>query len=992
MFPRLRRAAVSFAIVLVAYYSYAFVVVPLVEPEAMVVAAPDYQLGYDESDTEGPDEPLLERIRPFLPKDGWEFDEQTMMMGSDQFTLLIHDYDTSDEGTLIIQPCTLVFFPNGPVTRANPEPSVIVLRAPQGAEIQFEDGVDLSRLKMGRMQHCLLRGDVTIDGILEHSDDRIAKDPSSNSSDSDSAETAQPPRHQRLHLTTSNVRMTEGRIWTDDDVRFSLGDNHGSGRKLVVDMAEVEEIDGLRSKKSRDVQSITIHEQVRLQLAIPTSESPLKGGGAPDAEATEQVEITSSGPFRFDALSLVASFEEQVDVVRNGAAGPADHLACELLSIFFARGASDKMEPRRIEAAGHPVIGRRHDEDAELRCEQLVYHLDSGEIALKSTSQVLLRHGEDVVEASNVRFQPGPAGAIGEILASGKGRLQARMPGEENSKVSASWTRELRLRPDNGQPLLSVLGNATVRFAEAGTLSSNEIWMWLNEDSKGSDPANGGEDGPQYTPDRMLAQGQVTINSAQLVGHTERLEMWFTPINNLPGTPTQSVALGAGGQRPPRSGNPLDGTQAGNQSRYQVRGDLVSVRVATDGRTSALRDVTIKGDVEMREHVAAGANQRKAMLVRGDSLRLLNAHLDDARLVVEGNDNAEAIVEAGGLILSGAKIEGHKARNTLEVNGPGRMTLPMTQDLAGQPAGGGATLAIDWKGGMRFDGQRLSFQKDVTAKTPHQLMRTAQLVATLTRDIDFANPGRVDDLGLQTLHCPENVSLESRTIENGQLRSIDRLQMHNLRIDQTTGDIQASGPGWIKTHRYGNQMAALNPGDPVGDAPAQPGAQGDGQLSFLRVDFQKSLSGNFRQKRLTFLNQVKSVFGPVRDWQQELDPNGFDKPGPKDVLLSCDRLTIQEMPGARRDQHNIDLDATGNMRVDGEQFSAQGHRLSYNTGKEMLTLEGTSQRDAQLWQTGTNGGGRANVAARKIFYWRNTNRVKVDGARFLDLNAGPPGR
>lgn len=1034
MFRRLFRAVVSFAIVWVAYFSYAMVVVPLVErtPDAPAsIAGSNNGTGEFAGPSDGPSEPLLARIRPFLPENGWEFDPQTMMMGSDQFTLLIHDYDTTDQDTLVIKPCTVVFFPDGPATPENPQPSVIVLRAPQGAEMSFEDGVDLSRLKMGRMQHCLLRGDVSIDGILASSDDNGSGD-----ANSDGNNTPRPP--QRLHLATSNVQMTDNRIWTSSLVRFALGENHGSGRKLSVEMTEVEEIDGTRTEKKRNVQSITVHEQVKLQLAVAAGENPFdtsgeaaplggpgSGGNTTDVASsggTEEVTITSSGPFRFDALTLVATFEDQVDVIRNGVGGsassgspasstssPVDQLACERLSIFFGGSGSDKMKPQRIKAEGHPVVGSRAGENAQLRCEKLVYHLGSGEIELKSTSQVLLRRGEDVVEATEVRVQPGPDGAIGEILASGKGRLQATLPGRSDGQVSAQWTRELRLRPDNGQPLLSVLGDATVRFAETGTLSSQEIWMWLNENknnatssSAGSPTPPAGEKSktPSYTPDRMLAQGQVTINSTQLVGHTERLEMWFTPMASLGPSPnsnrsggptTQPVGLARSTPRPAPTNNLLGNSQAnGPRSRYQVKGDLVSVQVGTDGQTSALRDVTITGNVQMREHAAAGAAEKKAMSVRGASLQLLNAHIDDTRLIITGDDKGNAVVEAGGMVLSGAKIEGFKARNTVEVNGPGQMQLPMNQDLSGAPTTSTTPLTIAWKSGMRFDGQRVNFVGDVTAATPQQLVRTPRLVATLTRDIDFTNPGRVDDLGLHNIHCPEEVTLESRTIENGQVQSIDRLQLRDLRIDQATGDIRAAGPGSIKTHRFGNQMA-LGPAAPGGNPAAQPNEKAPDQLTFLRVDFQESVVGNFRRKRLTFLNQVKCVYGPVRDWQQELDPQGFDHPGPKDVLLSCDRLAIQEMPGALRDKQNFDLDATGNMRVDGEQFSAEGQRLSYNTGKSMLTLEGTDQRDAQLWRASPSGGARANVAARKIFYWQDTNRVKVDGARFLNLDA-PPAR
>jgi len=982
MYSRLTRIALTFAIVLVAYFSYALAVVPLIEPVAVEDSHNQDWKNQPFEKRDPQNDPLLVRLKPFLPVDGWEFEDQTMLMGSDQFTLLIHDYDTLDEDTVLIRPCTLVFFPDGEPTKAQPEPNFVVLRAPQGAELSFDDGVDLSRLKMGKMRGGVLRGEVTIEGLLRSSDKQPAEDTSGGVVDRSA---------ERLRLVTSNVQLTEERIWTNEVVQFELGQNRGSGRKLSIELAEVEEIQGTQSEKKRSVQSIEISEDVRLQLAVTADNNPLEPGdvAASSPDVSELVDITCRGAFRFDALSLVATFEDQVDVVRNGAGGPLDHLACERLSVYFDGDKANKMKPRRIEAAGHPVIGRRPGEDAELNCERLVYHLESGEISLKSTSQVRLRRGEDLVEASQVRFQPGPDSSIGEILASGKGHLQANLPDKKQGRVSANWTKELRLRPHEGKTLLSVLGEATVRFAEMGTLSSNEIWMWLLEQPQTGTSNGQADDDSQpaakLTPHSMLANGRVTIDSAQLIGHTERLEMWFTPTNHLT-RPNAAVDRGPAGLRPGVN-SPASGDNAKDRrSRYQVRGDVVRVQLATDGKATALRDVTIAGNVEMREETPAGAAEKKALSVRGSSLQLLGADVENTRLVVSGDDQADALVEANGLTLSGAKIEGNKAGNTLAVNGPGSMQLPMNKSLAGESSGEAMPLKIDWQGGMRFDGQQIRFEKNVTARTQHQLVRTSRLIATLSRDIDFANPGRIDDVGLKTVHCPDLVAMESRTVTDGQVQSIDRMQLRNLQIDQTTGAIQAAGPGWIKSHRYGGQME-LGGGPPAGAPPADDAAS---TLVFLRVDFQQSMTGNFLRKRLTFNNQVKCVYGPIPDWQQELDSSGLNRQGPQEVQLSCDRLALQEMPGGRASARNIDIDATGNMQVNGAQFSAQGERLSYNTGKEMLTLEGTTQRDAELWRDNPSGGPRNHVAARKIEFWKNTNRVKVHGARFLDLS-GPGG-
>ncbi|REJ97148.1 MAG: hypothetical protein DWQ35_02730 [Planctomycetota bacterium] len=1056
MLAKLARTALSFAVVVVAYWSYALAVVPWIEPEAEPIAAvpvggDDYVSGTARR------EPILDLVRPFLPEGAWELTGEPIILGSDQFTLLIPDYNTDEQDKLRLDSCTLVFFPDGEPTKANPTPSVIVLRAPEGAVLTFADGVDLSRLKMGKMQSGLLTGEVTIDGVLTR--------PSSEVQGDRPGEVRQvAAESQRLLVRTRDVQLTDDRIWTDAAVQFALGESRGSGRRLVIEMTEIEEIQGARTERKRSVKSIEISEQVALQLAMTPDAGPLAMGQDLGAEAdivaqpagvaaaveqaataeqtTDVVEITCQGPFRFDALSLVATFEQHVDVKRNAPQGAFDHLACALLSVFFARSAGGQMEPRRVEAAGFPVIGKRVGEDAELRCEHLVYHLDTGTIALKSDDRVRLRRGDDIVEASEVQYQTTDSGAIGELLAAGRGFLRAKLPGNDDQRVAANWTKELRLRPHEGQKLLSVLGEAQVEFGQLGKLASDEIWLWLSEQPvardaapRGAAVANAGANAPvapeaaapkmRLAPKKMLAQGRVSIHSPQMQAVADRLEMWFVAAK-LP-SPVAAAPVAAPAQPPPgvvRPGQSPAGQTPGGQatrSIYQVSGQVVRVQVATDGAKNALRDVTIEGNVELREKSAGGTS---GLSVRGESLELVGADAATGRLKVRGDERRPARIEARGMVLSGQVIEGNKASNTLEINGPGWMTLPLKQDLLGQaatapladrrnaprqaatPVAGGESLRLDWRERMRFDGQRVTFDGDVVARTPaaapRQELRTTRLIATLTRDVDFAAPGRVDDLGLAMIQCPERATLASRTIVERQLQSVERLEVANLRFNQTSGHLEASGPGWIKTHRFGSPVqlggapganrgaAGAGPAGRPGAAPGSSAAAANDaakQLTFLRVDFEESMTGSLRSRQLTFQNQVRCIYGPVRDWQHELDTHGFNKPGPRDVLLTCDRLTVLQQ-AVIAGQKTFDLDAVGNMEVDGEQFTARGHRLSYNTGKELLTIEGTAQSAAQLWWTKPGARDRARTAADKIWYWRASNRVKVDGAQFLNVTPG----
>jgi hypothetical protein len=104
------------------------------------------------------------------------------------------------------------------------------------------------------------------------------------------------------------------------------------------------------------------------------------------------------------------------------------------------------------------------------------------------------------------------------------------------------------------------------------------------------------------------------------------------------------------------------------------------------------------------------------------------------------------------------------------------------------------------------------------------------------------------------------------------------------------------------------------------------------------------------------------------------------------VLLHCDQLTVRQMPGVGRGaKATAELEALGNTLVEGQTFTARAHKLSFAEAKDLLVLEGNGSIDAQLFRQSRPGGPTSQAAARRIMFWRSTNRVEVDDARFLDI-------
>ncbi len=107
-------------------------------------------------------------------------------------------------------------------------------------------------------------------------------------------------------------------------------------------------------------------------------------------------------------------------------------------------------------------------------------------------------------------------------------------------------------------------------------------------------------------------------------------------------------------------------------------------------------------------------------------------------------------------------------------------------------------------------------------------------------------------------------------------------------------------------------------------------------------------------------------------------------------MLTTDRLNVVEVAGAP-DQRSYELEALGGKTsVDNSIYRALCNRLTYDQAKDLLVLEGDSRSSARLYRQLRVGAAPSEMVARKIFYWPNTNRVKVDEANMLDLTI-PPG-
>ncbi|MCE9557104.1 MAG: hypothetical protein K8T91_27470 [Planctomycetes bacterium] len=1008
------------------YWLYSLIIVPLVEPRAVAyvpkaVPPPGPTAPRPTKQTE-----ILRRILGDAPEL-----HDPIILETPNFTLLLKDYKTIAERQVEIKPCTLVFFPDG----SGSESRVIVMRAPGGAILDFDEDCDLSRAKIGRLLGGRLVGEVTIQGNLARGE--AAGDAAGD-----------------LRVSTRDVQLNQQRIWTPHDVNFQLGSNRGSGSDMQILLATP--TTGNRKGRQampQGIESFQLLRDVRLTANIGGG-GLLPGPKGAAAAAPQPLEVSCQGAFRFDMKDYVATFENQVDVKRMNPTGPADSLSCELLAIHFSRAdagpnlralhpkkqalkaAGGMMPPpgeaaeanlanlRRansfsvttVEARGNPVIVHAvtPQGEGEARGEHLEYDVQTGGLLVEGDEAVTLRFGPQQIISKLIRYTPSPDGQSAEALAEGNGKFSGALPGDPTKRIEATWTRQLSLRPHDGKQLLSVLGNAKLNYADLGSLAGEEIWLWLVDTGGapgGQQPqwANGDQLGGgatrsagKYRPHSLLCRGKVEIDSPQFASHTEQLEVWFQPG----GTNAAAGAAAEPGAAAPAFQPRPAGVAAG--PRYELSGRLTRIQFVVGSGQPVLRDVSLSGDVMFSERPAPGVAERPLKLT-GDEVQLLSADSAETTLSVAGKP---ARVEARGLGLSGANIRYDKAASRLWIDGQGEMTFLIPGGGVGGPAGGGplalpatpaqpagnkpsTPVAVQFAKGLNFDGRTARFDGPVVVRSAERQLQTPQLIVRLSEPIDLTQPKSNRQPQLEKIACIGGIVMENRTLDvSGQVTAIDRLQAADLTIEQPSGALSATGPGWASTIRAGNNAAL--PGPLAGRAPAAAPADVKSKLTYVRVRFAQGISGNVNRRELTFADQIACIYSPVADWAAEIEPPRASDLTADQLLLTCDKMTANDLgaagappaiAGAKPDSAaTIELQALGNARIDAQRFTAEGDRLIYSAGKQLLTLEGAGQADAHLWQKGPNGEATSHAAARKILYWRATNRVQVQDIRNIDLN------
>lgn len=1021
---RIGRTLRVFLVTLAAAGFYRLAVVPFVEPRIREAVSAHEMTPEEAAAIRARADRRLAALGDVFPAGSWERDNP-IMLESRQMRLLFKEYHSLPDGRVNLVPCTLVVLPDrNRVASDKAAGRTIVLRAPQGAVLEFDEPLDLRQGRLAKLIGGSLRGQVTIRGT-----------PSTPQADDD------------IEIVTRDIELDELKVQTNEMVQFRYGRSSGSGRGMMAKLMPREgaprEASAVKPGRPAGpvadqgpniggVDSIRLDRDVRMRLeGLSGSFLPGREGEASEsnaATATAQppapVLVSCRGSMCLNVSANVITLEDHVDVIRTIAESTTDHLACDLLAIMLARrddkpgggaGGRGGLEPVEIQAKGSPVVVTSDGAELEARAARLGYEIATRRILLDGDEPVALTVRDTEMEARRIDYCPGPPGELGSLLAVGPGWLRGRAT--ESPPMQVRWQQWLRMRPDGEGHVVSIAGDSEVVVERQGRLAATEMHLWLDVAAAAGPAPKPGPRGPDLSrvrPSRLLARGIVEADADAATVRTDRLELWFRSEQAVPqvaqaAPPPQSPAVPSPTPAPPR--------QPGEE---QPRGTLVAsgglvrglVVLAPTG--NQIEELSMEGQVRLVEQpLAAAAPPEPPLEIHGDQLQVSRPQRFDARAIVSGRP---ARVSGRGLDLEGPLVEFDRGRSRLTVDGAGRLALPLgragasldvfgTGDAAppnqavppvGGQAAGAQRLNVEWQGRMDFDGLTARFVEKVVAASDRATVHAGSLDVVFDRPFTLGVDARErggPQPDVARIACGSGVRVESESQAADGGRSQERLFVKDLVIDRATGDIAGTGPGRLTSTRLGQPPAVgLAPGAAAGARPpggVQPVAATTAApgLTYLGVDFQRGLRGNLHRRTMEFHQRVQAIWGPVAAWGDALDPHAATGLPSGVFTVSCDVLGLGQSPpppGVKRPA--IELAAGGNVLVEGEAFTARSARLTWSESKDLLVFEGDGRSDAQLFRQLQAGAQPSSASAGKILYWRGLNRVDVEDARYLDLD------
>jgi lipopolysaccharide export system protein LptA len=766
---------------------------------------------------------------------------------------------------------------------------------------------------------------------------------------------------------------------------------------------------------------------------------------APAADKGDKAEIviTTAGPFIYNCRTYLARFDipqrpsrhpEVVRARRLHEQGKQDMIECDHLELQFrpkteTAGSAPKPAPSKshgtnenpseglaIESAHATGSSLTLTSDAEglaafgndlfydAASERTVLKGDPEMIALKDGNEI---HAQEMWLLGDGKTSPRQAMAKG---AGYIGMLDRSAQGQTARTLQARWKDELLYQKQGNLDCLTLVGDAVFEDKEHGQrMGADRLRLWLEPAERTAGQKTGTEQQAHPRPHRIEAQGHVTADSEELHIRepTDTLMVWFkdVPATSAAAAPTKPEAKPASEVAPaPRPAPPSAKDSSPPKQKpadvaapvasaappakaaapekpktpIDLSANLVKVYVVRCGAKNDLDHLWCEGAVAVHQDPATPED--KGVDIHGDTLDLNHA-VDGNILIVNGQ---WAQVQIDKITILGPEVNIDQRTNRSWVNGIGAMQMLSNTNLDGVKLAKPSELTIHWKEGMHFNGTTAEFRGGIQAEQDNGRLLCQEMQVAFDRPISLkeGNKGgpqpRVDKL-----LCDKNVQLEDAAHEAGKLVSFKRLVAPVVALDNDEHVITAPGPGEVRILQLGSADEPTAPPGPAGPrrpAPPKPKRTEKQEMKLTHVRFQERMQANNVRRIAIFYGSVEVVHLPADQPDIKID---LENPPQGCVYMSCEKLNVLSHPLPEGGSYQ-EMEAKDRVVVRAQEFWARADVVKYDTNKGLIIFEGGPNSMANLYRIKRPGEPADVVTGQKIFYWRSTGDVSVEGARGIN--------
>ena len=288
------------------------------------------------------------------------------MLVLDDYKRHASDGDEAERSTtqVDIERFALLMFPTPPREGITPPRDAIILEAPQGAHLEFDDfRPELGRI--GQITRGQFPGRITIRSDMH-----------------------EPGPEDDLLIETADLQMNTKLLYTISPVRFRMGQNVGGGQELEIRFLADEHVQAERSGTEDRRHRFAGNSPRRADAAAARDGQLAAGREKADAKASARwsggrsesvgevidaseaklaaekppkppVEVTCSGPFTFDFVRYVASLDRDVDLRQINPNGPSDQLVLQPAGHSFrAEAAAERRAAAGRRRSGQAATAR----------------------------------------------------------------------------------------------------------------------------------------------------------------------------------------------------------------------------------------------------------------------------------------------------------------------------------------------------------------------------------------------------------------------------------------------------------------------------------------------------------------------------------------------------------------------------------------------------------------------------------------------------------